>query len=348
MSSRKRQHLGRRAEQLGGMFSERSASFEHSVLATIAYADAAGMPMTAQHVHRLLVQPTRVGERGVPALGTIVSALDELSGRGDVRCVDGWYLSAGSSRDRVEQHLQRLNVQATKWRAMRSRAAWFQALPFVRAICVAGSLAQGKTGPDSDWDMFVIARRRRLYTARTGLLATAWLMRRLRVKRERVAPDKFCFNHYVTDDGLMLRHRSLFVAHALALLVPIHDPTQLVAKFWQANRWCGDYLTHWPPEYPQPIARSVDRSHVLSGIRWMAERVLSTPLGTVLEWALRTWQQGRIAREPMTHAKGGRITADLRELEFHPRSAERAVLARYNTALTSLGIPANEQDSGLQ
>ena len=347
MASRKRQHLGRR-EEVAGLFKRPDSGWERAVLATLAFADASGYPLTAAGVFERLISPVRVGAAGHPSLGDVVGTLDALSSRGAVREHHGWYAPTGTMHDAFVRHLDRLNIQAEKWRRMRRYAWWFQAVPFVRAVFASGSLAQGRTGPDSDWDMFVVVRRNRLYTARTALMAVAWLMGRLRTKRDRIAPDRFCFNHYVTDDGLTLRHRSLFVAGALAGLVPVLDPDGLILILRQANRWVGEYLASWPPPEPISVVRTVRPSRFLRGIGRVAEIVLARAPGDWLERLLCGWQQRRIGNEPATHAKGGRVTADERELEFHPHSAERAVLARYNAAMTGLGMPAGERDSGLK
>jgi hypothetical protein len=331
------------------MFADASDSVDRALLATLAYANAVGMPLTAMQVHRRLIALTRFGAPSVsPSLGQVVQTLDRLAEHGAVRVHDGWYAPAGTSIEATERRLEHDKVQADKWRRMRRKAFWMQAVPFVRAICAAGSLAEGKTGPESDWDMFVVTRRGRLYTSRIFLLGVAKFLRVLRTKKERIAPDKFCFNHYVTDDGLSIRHRSLFVAYALSALVPIHDPDHMARRLWEANRWAGDFLAHWPPADSITVQRKVRRSRALRMVRRTAEALLSNPLGNVFEHVMRRWQQGRIEREPATHARGGRIVADRRELEFHPRSAERAALSRYNAAMAALGVAAQEQDSGLR
>jgi predicted nucleotidyltransferase len=287
----------------------------------MAYAEAFPWPLT----------PVELQERtGIP-LGEITSRLEALGGVSE----DAW-------RTRVRQQKE----CAQKWTRMLRRAWWLQAVPYVRAIFASGSLALGNTDPDSDWDLFVVAQKGRLYTARAGLLFAAWLMRRLRTKRMRAAPDRFCFNHLITTDGLAIRHRSIFVAHALAELVPMHDPRGLLSRLWQANHWIAD---HRPiPNGTVFVRRSFQRSRVLGALQWSIEFVLNTFVGTLVERALKRWMQKRIAREPATHASGGRVVADDRELEFHPASFEAVILARYNAALGRIGLgQCAQRDSGL-
>jgi hypothetical protein len=150
----------------------------------------------------------------------------------------------------------------------------------------------------------------------------------------------------VTDQGLKIRHRSLFVADALARLVPFYDPDNLFGRLAQANGWTRTYLMHGVAYGPR-MRQTIHPSRPLTIVRRIAEAVLSSSLGTILETVLCRWQQWRIDRDPVTHARGGRVIADDREIEFHPRSAERGTLARYNRAMTRLGISLTEEDSGL-
>lgn len=309
---------------------------DREILKALAYAGAFPWPLTLMEL----------SERLGGSLGDVASRMDALVARGSVRMAHGLYALAHASEYVLWSRVQQQKECAQKWTRMLRRVWWLQAVPYARAMFVSGSLALGNTEPESDWDIFVIAQSRRLYTARAGLLCAAWMMGRLRTKRMRAAPDRFCFNHLITTDSLAIRHRSIFVAHALAELIPMHDPHGFLPRLWDANHWIADYV-------PQPwsrtsVRRSLAPSRTLGSFRWSLECVLNTFIGSLIERGLRVWMQRRIVREPATHAPGGRIVADNRELEFHPRSFEVAVLARYNALLARLGLSQYaESDSGL-
>jgi len=320
---------------------------DRSIIATLSYYGAMSWPLTAMEVHERLIPAARLGGgRGRPSAAEVFMRLGVLCGRGDIAGRDGMYSLTGTPENTWASRVDREKETAQKWRRLRRAAWWLQAVPYVRALLASGSLASGMAGPESDWDVFTVAHAGRLYTARTFLLAAAFCMGRLRTKHHAIAPDRFCFNHYVTTDGLPLRHRGIFLAHALALLVPIHDPDGYLTRLRQANGWTAEFITSGGPG--TFVRREVPRSRVLGGIRRILEILLNTPAGAFAERALRTWQQQRIAREPATHARGGRIVADDRELEFHPHSFERTVLDRYNRSVARIG-PAGyaERDSGL-
>lgn len=320
---------------------------DRAIRATLAYYGALQWPLTTVEVAQRLIPPRRVGgSDDLPSAAGVVAVLDALAVRGDAVRQGGLYGAADIPERAFAGRMLREQETEQKWRRMRRRVPVLAAAPYVDALLASGSLAMGSAGPDSDWDMFVVARAGRLYTARAFLLALAWLTGRLRTKRHRVAPDRFCFNHYVTTDGLALRHRSMFTAHALATLVPVVDPENYGERLRGANAWAAHYIA-----MPGPLSavhREVRRPRLLGAVRRAVECILDSPVGALLERLLRRWQQTRIAHEPATHASGGRVVADDRELEFHPHSLERAVLDRYNRALAGMGMERfAEPDSGL-
>lgn len=306
------------------------------IVATLAFAGALRWPLTLMEIHERVRMP----------VAEVMRRLDKLVAASTVSAGLGMYALAPVDEQTFQNRVNREKECVQKWRRALRYASVLQAVPYVRALLASGSLALGNTGPDSDWDAFVIAREGRLYTARAFLLIAAKLMGRLRVKQDTVAPDKFCFNHYITTDGLDIAHRSLYVAHALSVLVPIHDPDDLLGRLRQANRWTTERIPHTAGSVF--VRRAVVPSHMLDFVRRALERVLDTRAGDWLETRLARWQKDRIAREPATHEPGGRVLATDRQLEFHPRSAEATVLDAYNRTLAHHGLSElAEQDSGL-
>ena len=315
---------------------------DRPIISALALSGAMHWPLTLMDVHERLVRPASPR----PSVGDVLRRLDALVAHGAVISALGMYALADADAQIFAGRIQREKECAQKWRRMRRYAHWLQAVPYAAALLASGSLALGSTGPDSDWDMFVVARAGRLYTARACLLAAARLMGRLRTKHDSVAPDKFCFNHYLTTDGLALRHHSLYVAHAVNMIVPVHDPEGWLVRLRAQNRWTEQWLAL--AGAPLTVRRTLAPSRPLDAVRRLLERLLNGRAGDWLERRLAAWQKSRIHREPATHEQGGRVTADEHELEFHPRSAEAAVLASYNLALIRHGFPDHaEADSGL-
>lgn len=169
-----------------------------------------------------------------------------------------------------------------------------------------------------------------------------------RTRYELVAPDKFCFNHYLTTDALNIKHESLYNAQTYAHLIPIVADPSLANKFFAENLWINKFLYNFKP-YNQTIRRTVRPSIFLKNIARMLEFIGAGKIGDMFEqWACQ-YQQKRIVDNPVTHESGGRVVYTNAELEFHPHSFERVILDSYNITTRRLVISINsEPDSGLK
>ena len=228
------------------------------------------------------------------------------------------------------------------------RLGWmFPAIAFVRGIWINGSLALNDTDKQSDFDVLVVAKFGRLYTARFFLSLAASFMGARRKRGQTSAPDKFCFNHYITDATLAISSRSLYSAQVYSHLKPVLGE-ELLGKFYADNSWMYRYIFR-ANHGEELIRRNLSRSPLLSFKKNFWEWILGGRIGNLVEKILRYFQQERIRKNPITYEAGGRVIWNDSELEFHPRSYEAVAIQKYNWGLRRLGItpPEPEHDSGL-
>ncbi len=327
------------------------ADLRNPILATLSYYDAFDLPLTALETWRYLVNPARLEREalvGDIAVSAIVEELERLSKEGRIATKHGFFAVAGKA-DTIPARLEREKLSAQKWKKALAKAYWFQAVPYVRALAISGSLALDNSDAESDFDVLTITASGRIYTCRFFLLVIAAALRVRRRGHDRQAPDTFCFNHYVSEAGLAISHQSIYAAQTYARLIPMFVRDDALDRFSAANIWINKYVYHFKPD--QSFARrGITPSGLLSVVARALEAFLHTFIGVLLERSLRYYQQRRIARNPVTRAPGGRIVASDTQLEFHPHSAELPVIERYNIALRGIGISPllYEQDSGLQ
>lgn len=244
--------------------------------------------------------------------------------------------------------LEREKISAQKWRRCLSRAYWLQIAPWIRGMFVSGSLALGTVGPESDFDILVLVEPKRLYLARLFLSGITSLIGARRTRYETSAPDKFCFNHYLTTDVLAMKHESIYNAQTYAHLVPMMVCSSLAGKFFADNLWINKFVYNFTP-HQQTIRRTVRPSKFLKNIARVIEFIFQREIGNIFERWARRYQQDRISDNPATHAPGGRVVYTGTELEFHPHSFERVVIDHYNAVTRKLGVSMNpEPDSGLR
>lgn len=135
-------------------------------------------------------------------------------------------------------------IEAEKHFVRRIRTARFfcriiAAFPFVRGICLSGSISKGVMYPKSDIDYFIITAPNRLWVAK--LLLTLF--------KKTVLFNSyynFCINYFIDNQHLVIKERNLFTATELATLMPEYGYEEY-SKLLQNNPWLLDYFPNFKP-----------------------------------------------------------------------------------------------------
>jgi hypothetical protein len=198
-----------------------------------------------------------------------------------------------------------------KWRKLLAYAKWFRFLPFIDFVMASGSMALGNVTEKSDFDLLVGVRSGRMFTARYLALAlfTFLHMRRMNDNPEN-SPDKFCFNHFVTESTYAKPPYNEYRRELYRNLVPIAGNRERIRAFFKANEWCGrgDVLD-LRYRYPKKNAFARFLELILGGKPCdLIENRISAPIA-----------KRRLKEYVSKQAKGGRVVVTDEELEFHFR-----------------------------
>lgn len=328
-------------------------SIRNSILATIVYYDIFDFPLTLPEVHKYLINPRRFSIENVKSsvfnikVAEITIELDNMKGMGFIGSKNDFYFL--SDRERLyELRIEREKIAAQKWKKFLRIAKWFQAVPYLRAILASGSLSINNTDENSDFDVLTVAKSGRLYTCRIFLCLITSLFGARRTRHERIAPDKFCFNHYITDSNLNIKYESLYNAQTYANLKPVLVKNGILDRFYAENIWLNKYIYNFKPAEGFVLGK-VSSNLLFLGIARVGEFILNSFLGDKIEDWAKKYQQKRIKENSATYESGGRVVFNDNELEFHPRSFESFAINKYNDNLRKLGVIsfAKEMDSGL-
>ena len=269
----------------------------------LVYGDAFDCAVTLDELWRYA--RVRVGREALLRLLEEDPALREL-----VAVRDGLYAFA----DRPELLAARRG-RIQRARALHKRASRvarvIQHVPFVRAIALTGSAAAGDAGEEADVDLLVVVERDRLGTVFVLLGAASRVLgRRL-----------FCPNYYVSDEGIAVEPRGLYVARELEQAqVLVGDPQALRA----ANGWLRDVFPNLSPRSGHVSAR---RSSPVQGM-----------LEALLGGRLERWSRRLASARLRAHygAFGLPVPPDVaagfaagRALRFHAGDTVAQALARY-------------------
>jgi hypothetical protein len=206
----------------------------HSVFHTLAYADVFDYPLTAPEVYRYLTSTKGTFEEVIQALAD----KSLFSQRGE-------YFTLRGREAIVETRKRRAGVAARLWTKSARYGGIIAYLPFVRMVAITGSLAMNNTDEGKDVDYMIVTVPGHLWICR----ALALLIARI-AKLEGI---HLCPNYLVTTNALVLKERSLYVAHELAQMVPLSG-MEIYDEMRQLNDWVYDYL---------PNASGAPQAHVM-------------------------------------------------------------------------------------
>ncbi len=233
----------------------------------LLYFDIFDYPLTFDEIKRF--QPKEIN-----APNTLKSILNDLVSKGLVSYFRHFYFF-GHHYEKVDK---RLTGNLTAERMLKS-AKWvsrfIQSFPFVRCVCISGSLSKGFMNEKSDIDFFIITKPNRLWIARTLLIAFKkfFLFNSSRY---------FCVNYLIDTDHLEIPDQNLFTATELLTLKPMTNP-ELFEDFLKQNTWAFRFL----PNHPGPEVENIP--NVTDGfLKRIFERFLNDKIGEFLDiWLMK-------------------------------------------------------------
>ena len=109
--------------------------------------------------------------------------------------------------------------------------------PFVRAVILTGSVANGILNKYDDFDFLVIVAKNRLWICRTIIT----LFRRfISLNYRKTNFKNFCVNYYLSEENLEIQDKNEFIALQIFLSQPLIN-LSLYNKFISENNWINNY-----------------------------------------------------------------------------------------------------------
>lgn len=168
--------------------------------------------------------------------------LNKLVDAGMVYEYNGYY----SLYDDASQLKRRLEGNAKAETYMIKAARYgriIQSFPFVRCVCVSGSLSKGFVDEKGDIDYFIITQPQRLWISRTLLIAfkKIFLLNSHRY---------FCVNYFVDTNHLEIPDKNIFTATELLTLQPLTG-SEHFNHLMRANPWAAPFLPNISVKFNQ-------------------------------------------------------------------------------------------------
>ena len=273
-------------------------------------------------------------ERGDTGIDNIVRALNGEVLRKFIGEKNGFYFLTGEEK-LCQKRIERQKIADQKWKKTTRIVKLFAVIPFVSAVCANGSLALNNTEKESDLDVMIFIKSGRIWTTRFLLAVLTALFGVKRFKDSKRVCDKVCFNHFIADNSLEMKFRSIYTAFNYARLELIFGDADILRNFYESNKWINDYLPNFNRQ--KKINQRILRKSRLKVFGKMGEFILGGFWGDLFENILKKYQLGRI-RKNKTDVGWGRIVIDDTQLEFHPHSAEKEIMEKYDKRIKEFGL----------
>lgn len=208
--------------------------------------------------------------------------------------------------------------------------------PFVRAVCISGSLSKNFADEKADIDFFIITKANRLWLARTIM--------HLFKKFTYLTGHQhfFCMNYYIDEQAMLIDDRNIYTAIEIATLVPVRG-AEIMDRFFATNSWTARFFPAY--RYQNPARDKPSGSLTRQLAEWWIPGFVAAPLDRWLQ-LITTNRWERKSRQGRCNKNGHtmRLITGRHFSRSNPGAFKERVLALYAKKLKELKIPLRELD----
>lgn len=181
-------------------------SVKKAITDTLKYFHTFSHPLYAEEVHKFMGTEM--------PLSSVKAMLSEMV-RDEVIFLSHNMYALENSSQLFLKRLVGADIANEKMKDARKCARIIATFPFVKCVCVSGSLSKGYADESSDIDFFIITTAKRLWICRTML----HLFKKLTFLVNR--QHSFCMNYFIDESALRLEEQNIFTATELTTLIPV-------------------------------------------------------------------------------------------------------------------------------
>jgi hypothetical protein len=288
-------------------------SIPGSILKVLAYFDVFNYPLTEAEIYEYC-------DIKNPDIKFFKMELEQLVTLNIIKKSSNYYYLNNNNtiekREKANLYSALLLKNTKKYSNLISR------FPFVRGICISGSLSKNNADKDADVDYFIITEKNRLWICRTMLA----LYKKIFLLNSN---KYFCINYFVDTAHLEIPDKNIFTATEIAFLIPTYHRENF-CRLIASNNWVSEY-------YPdKKIEFNLNYSSKEPGIKRAIEYFLDNRIGNALDnMLLKTTLIYRKIKffkmEPAEFANNMRAHKGVSK--HHPNSFQEKVIKAYKERL---------------
>jgi len=295
------------------------SEIKENILATLAYFDMFGYPLTRAEVY-LFLKKNYDFEFFEDALKCLLNA-------GAVYQFDSFY-TLKNDHQVIARRIEGNKKAADLIKIAEKVGNILIRFPYVRGIAISGSLSKNFADENSDIDLFIITAKNRLWIARTIMHCFKKLT--FLVNKEHY----FCMNYYIDEQQLEIPEKNIYTAIEIGTLIPLQGDI-IFEKFYNANAWTRDFL-------PNKNMRIASAKPTKTGfLKILFERLFNIAPGSALDTLLMKitagrWEKKTVHKKLNSHGMVLSMVTGKHYAKPDPKNFQSKLLGRYETKLLNI------------
>lgn len=205
---------------------------QQAVLSVLCYFNVFQHPLTVNEILLNCSLPASTND--------VEKAVSELLETGLIHSYSGFYFLKDQDASIVQERKDKEQRAISEFQKSQKYTRLISRFPFVKAVCISGSLSKGVMEADGDVDYFIITEKGRLWICRSMLIA----FKKIFLLNSR---KYFCTNYFVDTEHLVIPDKSIFTATEINYLKPVCNEL-LVDKMRAENNWTMQFT----PNHKRP------------------------------------------------------------------------------------------------
>ncbi len=283
------------------------SSLRSQIFSVLAFFDLFSYPLSKQEINNYILANSSSLEENLTTLIT----------EKKIYCYNNFYTPQPQS-NLIAERLKKDLLCQKYWQKINKIAPILASLPYVKMLAVCNNLALGTIDPESDIDLFIVTKKKRLFTTR--FLITFWLhLLKMRRHGQKIT-GRFCLSFYVTDQKMDLSDFQIspvdiYLAYWTRNIQPVIGE-KTYFNFININQiWLKKYFTQ---TFIPQTTHFYSPNKFIQNIKNIQEKILNTKAGDAIEGLLKAWQTSRANKKKKKLSSSSTniiITDDV--LKFH-------------------------------
>lgn len=214
---------------------------EISILQTISYFDIFNFPLTSLEIYKnLYIFSEKISFREfLDILENSLILKNEISNEA------GFYFLK-NRQNIISNRKDKYILAYKKYKLAIKYIKKLLYFPCFKSIIICNTLALENSNENSDIDLFIIAEKNKIWTARFISVMISKILN-LRPKKYN-QKNKICLSFYIDEENLNIekvsKNHNIHFVYWVSQFVPIYNENKIFEKFFEENSWIKKYLNN--------------------------------------------------------------------------------------------------------